>query len=77
MPDEVNQLMINVNMPQGQMDVVNPLYNYTFHPQPSAMDFPPSDYVSLISVTIQVLGCANLLPCSQRLPSYSVNTDQN
>ncbi len=52
MPDEVNQLMINVNTPQGQMDVVNPLYNYTFHPQPSATDFPPSDYVSLISMTI-------------------------
>lgn len=25
------------------MNIANPLYSYTFHPQPSAADFPPSD----------------------------------
>lgn len=43
MPDSVNSPMISVNSPHGAMNIVNPLYNYTFHPQPSAPDFPPSD----------------------------------
>ncbi|CAD6586306.1 MAG: hypothetical protein ASARMPREDX12_002329 [Alectoria sarmentosa] len=43
MPDLVNSPMISVNSPHGVMNIVNPLYNYTFHPQPSAADFPPSD----------------------------------
>ena len=52
MPDAVNQPMININTPEGLMNIVNPLYNYTFHPQPSAADFPPSDTVSSNIVTI-------------------------
>ncbi|KAF6229867.1 hypothetical protein HO133_004204 [Letharia lupina] len=43
MPDPVNSPMISVNSPHGVTNIVNPLYNYTFHPQPSAVDFPPSD----------------------------------
>ncbi|MCJ1229614.1 hypothetical protein MMC12_006283 [Toensbergia leucococca] len=41
MPAIVNSPMINVTSPQGPTFMVNPLYNYTFHPQPSASDFPP------------------------------------
>ncbi|KAL8909379.1 MAG: hypothetical protein Q9207_000214 [Kuettlingeria erythrocarpa] len=42
MPPEVNQPMISINGPNGTLDVVNPLYNYTFHPQPSDTEFPPN-----------------------------------
>ena len=35
--------MITVTSPQGVVTIANPLYSYTFHPQPSAADFPPSD----------------------------------
>ena len=43
MPDPVNDPMITVTSPQGVMTIANPLYDYTFRPQPSAADFPPSD----------------------------------
>ena len=46
MPDIVNKPVIYVNSPSGFQSVINPLYNYTFHPQPSAADFPPNDAVS-------------------------------
>ncbi|KAI4122475.1 MAG: hypothetical protein LQ338_005800 [Usnochroma carphineum] len=42
MPPEVNQPTIFINAPNGTLNVVNPLYNYTFHPQPSNTDFPPN-----------------------------------
>jgi len=45
MPDVANQPMININAPGGTQSIVNPLYNYTFHPQPSATDFPPDEQV--------------------------------
>ena len=45
MPDPVNDPMITINTPQGTLSMVNPLYNYTFHPHPSAADFPPTDTV--------------------------------
>jgi len=45
MPDVVNQPMINIDAPDGTQSIVNPLYNYTFHPQPSASDFPPDETV--------------------------------
>ena len=45
MPDPVNDPMITINTPQGTLSMVNPLYNYTFHPHPSATDFPPTDTV--------------------------------
>ena len=43
MPDPVNDPTITVHSPQGVVTIANPLYSYTFHPQPSAADFPPSD----------------------------------
>ncbi|KAL9136330.1 MAG: hypothetical protein Q9175_002475, partial [Cornicularia normoerica] len=43
MPDPVNSSIICVNSPHGVMNIVNPLYTYTFHAQPSAAEFPPSD----------------------------------
>lgn len=43
MPDLVNSATITVNSPNGILNIANPLYNYTFYPQPSATDFPPSD----------------------------------
>lgn len=43
MPDPVNSPMITVNTPHGITNIANPLYSYTFHPQPSAADFPASD----------------------------------
>lgn len=53
MPDPVNDPMINVNTPHGALNMVNPLYNYTFHPQPSASDFPPSDSLSKYHSTVR------------------------
>ena len=41
MPSIVNEPEINVNTPDGQRSIFNPLFNYTFHPHPSAQDFPP------------------------------------
>lgn len=46
MPDPVNDPMITINTPQGTLSMINPLYNYTFHPHPSAADFPSTDTVS-------------------------------
>ena len=43
MPDPVNSPTISVTSPYGVINIANPLYSYTFHPQPSAADFPPSD----------------------------------
>ena len=45
MPDPVNDPMITITTPQGTLSITNPLYNYTFHPHPSAADFPPTDTV--------------------------------
>ncbi|KAL8651556.1 MAG: hypothetical protein Q9210_003187 [Variospora velana] len=42
MPPEVNAPTIYINGPTGILNAINPLYNYTFHPQPSDADFPPS-----------------------------------
>ncbi|KAL8958388.1 MAG: hypothetical protein Q9193_004543 [Seirophora villosa] len=42
MPPEVNAPTILINGPNGILNVVNPLYNYTFHPQPSDAEFPPN-----------------------------------
>ncbi|KAL8714757.1 MAG: hypothetical protein Q9220_001270 [cf. Caloplaca sp. 1 TL-2023] len=41
MPAEVSQPFIQINAPNGNTEVINPLYNYTFHPLPSSSDFPP------------------------------------
>ena len=41
MPPEVSQPMIYINTPDGSREVQNPLYNYTFYPLPSEIDFPP------------------------------------
>lgn len=41
MPPEVNSPTIFIITPNGTSNVINPLYNYTFHPQPSDADFPP------------------------------------
>ncbi|KAL8693817.1 MAG: hypothetical protein Q9218_001417 [Villophora microphyllina] len=41
MPLEVNQPTIFINAPNGTSSIQNPLYTYTFHPQPSSSDFPP------------------------------------
>ena len=46
MPDPVNDPMITINTPRGTLSITNPLYNYTFHPHPSAADFPSIDTVS-------------------------------
>ena len=46
MPAVVNEPEIDINTPDGYHSVVNPLYNYTFHPQPSPQDFPRDDVVS-------------------------------
>ena len=43
MPDLVNQPMISVNTPSGILNINNPLLMYSFHPQPSASDFPSID----------------------------------
>ena len=43
MPTLVNNPTISINTPTGQRNIDNPLYTYTFHPQPSASDFPRSD----------------------------------
>lgn len=45
MPDVVNIPRITVNGPQGPLNITNPLYSYTFHPQPSSRDFPPTESV--------------------------------
>ncbi len=46
MPDVVSQPVITINTPKGSQSIVNPLYNYTFHPLPSAPDFPSNEIVS-------------------------------
>ncbi|KAL8831655.1 MAG: hypothetical protein Q9191_000732 [Dirinaria sp. TL-2023a] len=53
MPDAVNQPIISINTATGPQTVVNPLYNYTFHPQPSAADFPPSDALAKYTSTVR------------------------
>lgn len=45
MPDLVNNPWISVTTPKGLRTITNPLYNYTFSPQPSASDFPPGEEV--------------------------------
>lgn len=46
MPALVSEPSIAINGPGGRYNVSNPLYEYAFHPQPSAAEFPPRDYVS-------------------------------
>ncbi|KAL8989238.1 MAG: hypothetical protein Q9169_008402, partial [Polycauliona sp. 2 TL-2023] len=41
MPPEVNQPTIYIKAAEGTVNVPNPLYSYTFHPLPSADEFPP------------------------------------
>ena len=53
MPDPVNDPMITINTPEGVQNMVNPLYDYTFHPQPSASDFPPDDPLSAYHSTVR------------------------
>ena len=53
MPNPVNQPMVVVNTPNGSISMINPLYNYTFNPQPSAIDFPPSDSLSKYHSTVR------------------------
>jgi len=55
MPDVVNQPMININAPDGAQSIVNPLYNYTFHPQPSPTDFPPDEKVRPRPISAKLL----------------------
>ncbi|KAG8527171.1 uncharacterized protein KY384_008601 [Bacidia gigantensis] len=43
MPDQTNEPMILINTPDGLRNIKNPLYDYTFHPQPNHSDFPESD----------------------------------
>ncbi len=53
MPDPVNDPMIIINTPKGRQTIVNPLYNYTFNPQPSATDFPPGDSLASYHSTVR------------------------
>ncbi|KAL2041570.1 hypothetical protein N7G274_005952 [Stereocaulon virgatum] len=53
MPDPINDPMITVNSPHGLVNMANPLYNYTFHPQPSATDFPPNDSLAKYHSTVR------------------------
>lgn len=46
MPALVSEPSITINGPGGRYNVSNPLYEYAFHPQPPAAEFPPGDYVS-------------------------------
>ena len=52
MPDLVNEPTISINTPSGSQVIVNPLYNYTFHPHPSSSEFPSGDRVRHISIYI-------------------------
>lgn len=65
MPAVVSQPTITITSPQGPKAIANPLYNYTFHPQPSAFDFPPDDPVSSA-----IISCSLLVPSvpEARLP---------
>ena len=53
MPEAVNQHHLSINTPSGRMNLINPLFNYTFHPQPSASDFPPSESLSKYHSTVR------------------------
>lgn len=53
MPSVVTDADITINTPKGQQTIANPLTGYTFHPHPSAGDFPPSDGVSLYNQTVR------------------------
>lgn len=46
MPALVSEPSLEINGPGGRYNVSNPLYEYAFHPQPPAAEFPPGDYVS-------------------------------
>lgn len=52
--------MITVNTPTGEQSIVNPLYNYTFHPLPLGTDFPTNQavsiYLSMISFPLPLPG---------------------
>ncbi|KAL9630868.1 MAG: hypothetical protein Q9164_006201 [Protoblastenia rupestris] len=43
MPSLVNQLKISIEAPEGLTEIDNPLFTYTFHPQPSQSEFPSTD----------------------------------
>ena len=53
MPDIVSTPQISVNSPNGNTTITNPLYNYTFNPQPSASDFPPTDSLAKYHSTVR------------------------
>ncbi|KAA6415653.1 MAG: hypothetical protein FRX48_00369 [Lasallia pustulata] len=53
MPSVVSQPTITITSPQGPKATPNPLYNYTFHPQPSAFDFPPRDSITAYQSTVR------------------------
>ena len=53
MPDPVNDPTITINTPQGPQSISNPLYTYTFHPLPSAPDFPADDPLSSYPSTVR------------------------
>ncbi|KAL9119272.1 MAG: hypothetical protein Q9187_004178 [Circinaria calcarea] len=53
MPDLVNNPWIRVTTPKGLRTITNPLYNYTFSPQPSASEFPSGDELSSYHATVR------------------------
>ena len=53
MPDEVNLPQILINTPNGQRNVTNPMYTYTFHPLPASPQFPASSSVSKYKSTVR------------------------
>lgn len=53
MPDVVSVPRLLINTPAGLQNTTNPLYNYTFHPQPSASDFPPGDTLAKYHSTVR------------------------
>ena len=53
MPHPGNDPTITVNTPQGLQTISNPLYTYTFHPLPSAPDFPADDTQSIYHSTLR------------------------
>lgn len=65
MPDLTNIRWITINAPYGPCNVSNPLYEYTFHPQPAAADFPPD-------ISVCFLLHSSLLPLPDQLAPRSL-----
>jgi len=53
MPTKFLMKTTKINTPKGRQSVQNPFYNYTFHPHPSAADFPPGDGISQFLSTVR------------------------